>query len=152
VPKLRAILKFWLPPLVWMVLIFTGSSDTKSYQHSAGLVEPILHWLFPHLSQAHVEEIHHLLRKCAHLTEYGVLALLLWRAVRQPVKNDSRPWNWAEAGVVLSIVFLYGATDEFHQIFVPTRTPHLTDVMIDTCGGAVALLALWFLDRWRKYC
>ena len=56
---------------------------------------------------------------------------------RQPVKGDPRPWNWAEAGLSLSGVFAYAATDEFHQIFVPTRTPAVTDVMIDTCGGAV---------------
>jgi hypothetical protein len=136
VPKLRAFLKFWLPPLVWMVLIFTGSSDARSYQHSSLLVEPILRWLFPHLSQAHVEE--------------AVLALLFWRALRQPVKNDSRPWRWGKAGAVLSLVFLYAASDEFHQRFVPTRTPLVSDVLIDTCGGAAGLFAVWIFGRLRK--
>lgn len=133
-----------------MVLIFTGSSDARSYQHSSLLVEPILRWLFPHLSQAHVEEIHHLIRKCGHLTEYAVLALLFWRALRQPVKNDSRPWRWGKAGAVLSLVFLYAASDEFHQRFVPTRTPLVSDVLIDTCGGAAGLFAVWIFGRLRK--
>jgi VanZ family protein len=150
VPKLRAFLIYWLPPLVWMVLIFTGSSDARSYQHTSLLVEPFLHWLFPHMTQAHVEEIHHLIRKCGHLTEYAVLAFLFWRAVRQPVKNDSRPWRWGEAGVALSLVFLYAASDEFHQRFVPTRTPLVSDVFIDTCGGAAGLFALWIFSRLRK--
>ena len=149
-PKLRVFLKFWLPPLAWMVVIFTGSSDSKSYQHSSLLVEPFLHWLFPNLSQAHVEAIHHLFRKCAHLTEYAVLALLLWRAMRRPVKNDSRPWNWPEARLALLLVMFYAATDEFHQSFVPTRTPLVTDVLIDTTGGAAGLFALWICGRWRK--
>jgi VanZ family protein len=133
-----------------MVVIFTGSSDSKSYQHSSLLVEPFLHWLFPNLSQAHVEAIHHLFRKCAHLTEYAVLALLLWRAMRRPVKNDSRPWNWPEARLALLLVMFYAATDEFHQSFVPTRTPLVTDVLIDTAGGAAGLFALWICGRWRK--
>ena len=52
-----------------------------------------------------------------------MLALLLWRAFRRPAKNDPRPWNWREARLTLLLVMLYAATDEFHQIFVPTRTP-----------------------------
>jgi VanZ family protein len=150
VPNLRAFLKYWLPPLAWMLLIFTGSSDARSYQHSSLLVEPFLHWLFPHMTQAHVEEIHHLIRKCGHLTEYAVLAFLFWRAMRQPVKNDSRPWRWKEAGAALSLVFVYAASDEFHQHFVPARTPLVSDVFIDTCGGAAGLFALWIFGRLRK--
>jgi VanZ family protein len=134
-----------------MALIFTGSSDAKSYEHSAGIIVPILRWLFPHLSQAHIEVLHHMIRKCAHLTEYAVLALLLWRAVRKPVRNDPRPWNWHEARFTLLIVMLYAATDEFHQLFVPTRTSLVSDVFIDTVGGAAGLAALWILGRWRKH-
>jgi VanZ family protein len=134
-----------------MGLIFSASSDSHSYEHSSRLVEPLLRWLFPHWSEARVHNLHELFRKCAHLAEYAVLALLLWRAVRRPVKNDPRRWNWAEAGLALSIVFLYGASDEFHQIFVPNRTAQVSDVLIDTAGGAAGLLALWLAGRWRKY-
>ena len=149
-PLLRKFLKFWLPVLLWMTLIFSASADSHSYEHSRSLVEPFLRWLFPHLSQARIEDIHEGLRKCCHLTEYAVLALLLWRAIRQPDKKNPRPWNWAEAGLALSIVFLYAASDEFHQIFVPTRTPQVTDVMIDTAGGAIGLFALWIFFNRRK--
>jgi VanZ family protein len=150
VPKLRLFLKYWLPVLIWMALIFSASSDSHSYEHSSFFIEPLLHWLFPRMSQSRVEAIHHLTRKCAHLTEYAVLALLLWRALRQPVKNDPRPWGWPKAGLALAIVFLYAASDEFHQIFVPTRSPLVSDVFIDTAGGAAGLLALWIFGRWRK--
>lgn len=149
--KFRAFLKYWLPALIWMALIFSASSDSHSYEHSSRFVEPFLHWLFPQMSQARVEAIHHFIRKCGHLTEYAVLALLLWRAVRRPVKNDPRPWVWPEAGLALAIVFLYAASDEFHQSFVPTRTAQVSDVFIDTAGGAASLLALWIIGRWRKH-
>lgn len=102
------------------------------------------------MPEAQVKEFHLVIRKCGHLTEYAVLALLLWRAVRRPVKNDPSPWIWPEAGLALAIVFLYGASDEFHQIFVPTRTAQVSDVFIDTAGGAASLLALWMIGRWRK--
>ena len=159
-PKPRAFLKYWLPVLAWMTLIFTGSSDAKSYEHSSLFVELLLHWLFPHMAQAQVEEIHLLIRKCAHLTEYAVLALLLWRAIRQTDGKNLRPlvapersggvWNWREARLALLIVMFYAAADEFHQSFVPSRTSLVSDVLIDTSGGAAGLLALWILGRLRK--
>jgi len=78
-------LRWWLPVLVWMVLIFSASADTQSYQHSSSLFEPLLRWLFPTMPPTTVAVIHHLFRKTGHLTEYAILALLLWRALRQPV-------------------------------------------------------------------
>ncbi len=132
-----------------MAVIFTGSSDAKSYEHSSLLVEPLLHWLFPHMTQAHVEQIHHLIRKGAHLAEYAVLALLLWRTLHAR-KGRLAAWSWPKVGGTLLLVFLYAATDEFHQIFVPTRTPRVSDVLIDTAGGAIGLLALFIIHRLRK--
>ena len=147
---LRAFLKYWLPVIVWMAVIFTASCDSHSFNHSSRLIAPLLHWLFPHISENAVDEIVFLARKGAHLTEYAVFALLLWRALRRPVKNDSRPWNWPEAGLALSVVLLYAASDEIHQIFVPTRTARIHDVVIDTLGGSAALFALWWL-KFRKH-
>ncbi len=151
VRKLRPFLKYWLPVVIWMALIFSASADSHSYEHSSRFVEPFLHWLFPQMSQSWVETIHLFIRKCAHLTEYAMLALLLWRAVRRPVKNDPRPWNWREARLALLLVALYAASDEFHQLFVPSRDAAVLDVLIDTVGGAAGLLALWLFGRWRKY-
>jgi VanZ family protein len=154
VTKTRSFLKYWLVPLAWMSLIFLGSSDSKSYTHSSRLFEPLLHWLFPKMSQQYIEAIHHLFRKCAHLTEYAVLGLLLWRAIRKPARKDPRPWRWRQAGLAVLIVFLYACTDEIHQIFVPTRTPLFTDVLIDTSGAIVGLILLWALGQrlawWSK--
>ncbi|HEX9047051.1 MAG TPA: VanZ family protein [Verrucomicrobiae bacterium] len=140
---LAEVLRYWLPVVAWMALVFSASSDAHSYQHSSRLFEPLLRWLFPAMPPATVAEIHHLFRKACHLTEYAIMAWLLWRAMRKPVKNDPRPWSWTEAGVALAVVFVYAASDEWHQMYVPTRTAHFSDVMIDTCGGAVALSFLW---------
>ena len=130
-----------------MALVFSASADAQSFRHSSKYFEPLLRWLFPHLSPAQVEMLHHGFRKTCHLTEYAILAWLFWRAIRKPVKHDPRPWLWTEAGLALAIVFLYAAGDELHQAFVPSRTAQVSDVLIDTCGGAVALLLLWL--RWK---
>jgi len=134
-----------------MALIFTASSDTHSYQHSSRLLAPLLHWLFPRLSEDGVNLLVFIARKCAHVAEYSVFALLLWRALRKPAKNVARPWNWREAGLALLLVALYAASDEFHQLFVATRTPRLHDVALDTLGGAAGLFALWLIGRLRKH-
>ena len=136
-----------------MAVIFFASADSHSYQHSEklfGLFEPLLHWFFPSLSPENIGRIHEAVRKCCHLAEYGMLALLLWRAV-QASNTELPAWSWPKVGGTLLIVFLYAATDEFHQMFVPTRTPHVTDVFIDTCGGAMALFALWIVGNRRKH-
>ena len=143
-------LRYWLPVGLWMVLVFSASSDGHSYQHSSRFFEPLLRWLFPNLAPATVEEIHHAFRKTCHLTEYALLAWLVWRAVRKPVKNDVRPWRWAEAGLALAVVFAYAASDELHQAFVPTRTPMISDVLIDTCGGAFALSFIWLRQKFFR--
>ncbi len=150
VTKLRAFLKFWLPVLFWMALIFTASADAHSYEHSSRFVEPFLHWLFPKMSQVNIEKIHHVLRKCGHLTEYAILALLLWRAL-QMTNNNLPRWSWPKVGGTLLLVFFFAATDEFHQRFVPTRTPLVSDVFIDTAGGAIGLLVLWLWHHFRKH-
>jgi VanZ family protein len=143
VSKLKLFLTYWLPTLLWMALIFGFSSDGKSYQHSSTLFEPLLRWLLPHLSPAHVEAVHHLFRKGCHLTEYAILTLLVWRALVKPQWKQPRPWIWNDAALALALVFCFACSDEFHQIWVPGRTALFSDVLIDTTGGAIALLLLW---------
>lgn len=148
--KLRGFLNYWLPVWLWMALIYSASCDSHSYEHSSGLVEPLLRWLFPHLPETYISGIHELLRKCAHLTEYAVLALLLWRAMHSPAKSSPTAWNWQKTRLTLLLVMLYAATDEFHQTFVPTRTGLVSDVFIDTTGGAAGLFMLWMIGRRRN--
>ena len=80
-----------------------------------------------------------LLRKLAHMTEFGVLALLWWRAL-----------NSAPAGAMIAIV--YAITDEFHQTFVSGRHGTPVDVLIDAVGVGLGILA-WRATasraRWR---
>ena len=63
--------------LMWMAVIFSASSDTHSFQHSSRILEPIIRWLFPQLAERTVWQIVFIIRKCAHLTEYAILAWLL---------------------------------------------------------------------------
>jgi VanZ family protein len=151
VQKWRVFLWYWLPVILWMALIFTGSADTSSFQHSSRIIGPILHWLFPNMAPDTVNELVFIARKGAHLTEYAILGLLFWRALRRPNRDVSRPWDWPLAGRALLLTALYAASDEFHQYFVPSRQSSVIDVLIDSSGAAAGLVLLWLFGRWRKW-
>lgn len=151
VPKFRAFIIYWLPVVIWMLIIFSASSDSGSFRHSSRIIAPMLHWLFPHIADSTVHAVVFAVRKLAHVTEYAILGLLLWRAIRKPGAANLRPWSWSQAGFALLSVALYATSDEFHQAFVPTREASVWDVLIDTFGGAFGLLFLWIIGRWRKH-
>jgi VanZ family protein len=133
---------------MWMGIIFSASSDRMSFRHSSRIIAPLVRWLFPHLSDETIHGVVFGVRKLAHFSEYALLALLLWRAL--PQSAQPRPPFWRRAGLALLMVALYAASDEFHQMFVPSREASVVDVLLDTTGGACALLFLWVLGRWRK--
>ena len=148
--KIGIFLKYWLILVLWMSLIFVGSGDTKSFHRSSRIIEPVLRWLYPKISDAAVDHVVFVARKGAHLTEYAILAMLIWRAVRMPVRGDRRPWLWKHFWIALAIAAFYASTDEYHQTFVPDREGCVRDVIIDTCGSAAGLLAIRQIGRWRK--
>ena len=146
-PIHRQALKFWLPPIIWMLVIFSASSDAASVRHSSRVFEPLMHWLFPHLAQARIEDFHYLFRKCAHVAEFGVLAMLIWHAIRGYHLPVERRWLWSQAGLALGLVLLCAASDEIHQAFVPGRTGRISDVLVDTAGGGIGLVGLWLAGK-----
>jgi VanZ family protein len=151
VSNARSFLKYWLPVLVWMTLIWTASSDQQSYQHSSRIIAPVLRWLVPKITDEALNAAVTTIRKATHVVVYAILAVLCWRALRKPLKEDPRPWSWREAGWAVLLVALYAAADEFHQAFVPPRGASVLDVFIDTLGGALGLLFLQTAGRWRRW-
>ena len=77
-----------------------------------------------------------IIRKSAHMTEYFILFILWYRVLVLYVDNKKAKLY------ALGLVFLYASSDEFHQTFVPGRSGEFKDVMIDTSGGLIALIAL----------
>lgn len=136
--------------MLWAALIFFASSDAGSSGHTSRFIRPLLLWLKPGLSDAAVDGAVYFIRKAAHVTEYAVLAGLLWRAMRGRQRSEAPPWNWRVAGRVFGLIVAYAASDEVHQLFVPTREGRIRDVIYDSVGAAVALLLLWAWDASRR--
>lgn len=131
----------------WMLLIFIGSTDVLSAAHTSHFVLPSLLWLHPQISIGTIATIHFALRKLGHLTEYAILATLLWCALRSTFAST-------RSIAITMLVFLasavFAASDELHQSFVPTRTASIKDVMIDIGGAAIALSLCFALRRRRR--
>ena len=118
----------WLPVVVWMGVIFAFSSMT----------------MLPSLPGSTADL---LLKKGAHVTEYAVLGLLLLRACRGSLGVAS---PLLPSLTTIIIGGLYAASDEFHQSFVPTRTPALRDVAIDVIAVIAAVALVWLRQQRRQ--
>jgi VanZ family protein len=126
--------RHWWPALLWAAVIFTFSTHLFTSENTGRILIPILRWLLPHAAMATLVELHHLIRKSAHFVEYFILSLLILRGIR--AGREEIDGRWALGAIV--IVAAYASLDEFHQVFVPGRTPAVADVLLDTIGGTVA--------------
>jgi VanZ family protein len=91
--------------------------------------------------------------KSFHLIEYGILFILSEWSFRLHFRKTGKTihlgrfrFHWGPAWAAFLLVVVYGASDEFHQTFVPTREGKLRDVLIDGLGG---WLAWWLQIRWQ---
>ncbi len=100
----------WGPPAAWIGLV-----SMLSHQTRPPVPLPFPDWFM-------------------HAVEFGVLALLLCRALAR----SGRPATPATAALVIGACALFGALDEIHQGFVPGRDMSLKDGLADAAGAAVA--------------
>jgi VanZ family protein len=120
-----------------MAVISGFSTALFSAENTGHVFLPVLRWLLPGAQPASLDLLHTAIRKSAHLFEYGVLALLWYRALA----GIGKRWHLRAAAIVLLIAVGFACVDEFHQIFVPGRTPAITDVGWDGTGAALSLAA-----------
>ena len=115
----KNIIEFWLPVFLWCAIIYYLSS-------------------IPNLKSDLSNQWDFIFRKIAHITEYGILTFLFFRAVAQ---NFSFKKSIVYAAF-FSITFAF--TDEYHQLFVFGRSGSIIDVFIDNLG---IFLAAFLIDK-----
>jgi VanZ family protein len=103
------LIKLWLPVIAWASLIF--------YLSSIPNLKTNLGFDF-------------ILRKIAHVIEYFIFTFLVYRAFQGSFKMGIFQLFIYPA----TLSFLYAASDEFHQLFVPTRQASSWDLLIDSIG------------------
>ena len=141
--------------VIWMCVIFSFSAQTKeessvvSEGFSYRMVSTTGLLFCLHIDEEQLREIagaiERFVRKGAHMTEFAILALLLYGWLcRWQITRLRR----ACAAAVLAV--LYACSDEFHQLFVAGRAGRFSDVLIDSAGVvlgmALFLLILRFVD------
>lgn len=131
----RDVIARWLPVAAWAALISILSSDSFSGEHTATLLEPFFAVLLPGATPETIAATHAVLRKLAHVTEYAVLGVLVFRAL----ERADRPARTV-ALRALVLCALYASLDELHQSFVPSRGASPLDVALDTLGAALGLV------------
>ncbi|MAF20729.1 MAG: hypothetical protein CMI55_03540 [Parcubacteria group bacterium] len=114
----------WLLVFVWAGFIFFLS-------HQPDLKSGLSHqWDF-------------IFRKLAHITEYAILTLLLFRVISQYKLSERK---------ILILVFVfalfYALTDEYHQSFILGRQATFRDVLIDSIG--ILLIVSWSVLRSKR--
>lgn len=135
---MRRFLTYWLPPILWAAVILLASTDAFSVSNTARLLERITVWFGHPLEASTGDFVNHVIRKIAHVTEYGILSALSFRALR----GEQTHWSllWAISAVALAV--FVASIDEFHQTFVPSRTGTWHDVVLDTAGATVAQIII----------
>ena len=139
--------KFWGPVLLWMALIYIGSTDLLSSTHTSRFIGPFLRWFIPGIQEETIRSVQYFVRKCAHISEYAVLAVLVLRAVRN---GNWKEWSWCAARRAVLICAFYACTDELHQLFEASRDSRVSDVGFDTLGAIASILILRSLCKVRS--
>ena len=142
-------LRGWWPVLAWAALIWIFSTHYFTSDNTSRFLEPLIQWISPNVSEETIELLNAIVRKCAHFVEYFIFSLLVLRSLRR----GRGAWSLKWALVTIGIVAGYASVDEFHQSFVPGRTPAIRDVLLDTAGGvfAQAIVGLWPARSRREF-
>jgi VanZ family protein len=127
-----------------MIIIFSFSMQNG--EESAGLSLKIVLFLqnhFPILKKVTI--LHFLVRKAAHMSEYGVLLLSFVYGFYKNKLSLNKVYLYS-----LLCTFLYACSDELHQYFVGGRAGQFKDVLIDTSGGIIMLIIIATLFHINK--
>jgi len=160
--KTREIISRFLPPLLWVLVIFFFSAMHSPYESvfdrprttftptlTQGITTPTavqdarsspfqkLSDIFPK-----TDDQREVLGRYLHTAEYAVLAILLARTL---IWKDRPNLVLLLAAFFLSV--LYALSDEYHQMFVPGRRFETGDLLLDGLGSGLGILIFLLLYR-----
>lgn len=125
-----------------MVLIFCFSAmpGNESSAFSGKITEWVIKIIYKDYSVMPAEQrlgayklMEHIVRKCAHFSEYTLLGVLIMLLFSTYSFRNKRIWALLSSAC-------YAVSDEWHQSFIAGRGPMIGDVLIDSAGAAVGIL------------
>jgi len=120
-------LKYWIPALLWMLLIFILSTSYFSAENTKETI--------PSAGGN--------LRHIAHIIEYFILTTFVYIGLSNGFKITTG--KYFLLSTLISI--FYSLTDEVHQYFVPGRNARWIDIGYDGMGVITALIGLLIVSK-----
>lgn len=125
--RILTFLSLWLPPFLWALMIFKFSSGR-----------------IPVASPVYWQDF--IVKKTGHVILFATLAILVYRALIGEGYTRKSAAIWATL-----ISFLYGISDEYHQMFTQGREARFRDTVIDGTGGGIAMFLIYkFMSKLPK--
>src|SRR5699024_8794631 len=109
-----------------------------------GLMEWMVSFL-PRWASLDMELLHVIIRKGAHFSAYFILAIFVIFALKQQVAH------FRSYGIAFIICFLFAASDEFHQLFIPGGSGEMKDVLLDSSGSFLGLVGFASVHYWIRH-
>jgi VanZ family protein len=142
----------WIAVILWMFLIFVLSAQpaprsnglsqkvTEVIIEKVGLLVPLD--IKTSTTTDLIKRFNHIVRKCAHVSEYFVLGALVMNAMK-----TSKVLKFKALIFSVLICILYAISDELHQLFVPGRGAQVMDVLIDSAGAIAGIGCIFLIKR-----
>ena len=139
-PWVRAVTTILTVAVMIMIFCFSMENAENSDKRSGNISIQIITVFHPDYGQMDAgnqqtiyDRVQHIVRKCAHFTEYMMLGFLLRLCLESWIGHRIRRTRFAGlAGFIAGAA--YACTDEWHQLSIDGRSGQWTDVLVDSCG------------------
>lgn len=134
--------------IIWMITVFCFSNQNgaESQDTSDTITDKVVQTVYKSDNIEKKQEIkgvvNFIVRKLAHFTIYFIGGILIFGFLN----TFSIKMKYI---IILTIMFgfLYAISDEIHQLFISDRSARIMDVLIDTCGVALATISRYLVCR-----
>jgi hypothetical protein len=139
-PRRSRVFRAWLAAVIWGAVVWMLGGDAFSAAVTAKILRPIIELFVTDFSTQDMFALLSVVRKSMHVAVYGLLSLLILRALR----IGSIDSLLLSLGVTALIVTTMALADETRQAYSAVRTGSGWDVLLDLLGaaGVAALLTL----------
>ena len=137
----RIPLILWLLTILWLIFIFTLSSQNgpQTAQTSGGIAQDVAEIIYQQPTEPQVNKVHFNIRKLAHVGLFFILGVLSFSA-----SATSLGWEKKQKYIAMAtasvITVSYGFFDEWHKQFIGGRHFQLDEAVINMISGAVGVV------------
>lgn len=138
--KFSVIISWILVGLVAAFIFYMSSKQSTGM--SGGIIGTIREFLISILAPIFGPDVD--VSPIGHFGEFFIFGVTLLNALRHHINLK------ATCISAVALASLYGASDEFHQLFVPTRSSDPIDWLVDTLAALIAALVFYTIMRKKK--